>query len=249
MAKYDRDTAVAAVASFYEFFAALPASSPVVINYPPVGGWPDITPESLAPLKKTDKVIDLYKHLPYPKDHIEISFSTSPTWWYGHSLKPVFERPRGIERISPCGAGEIPAHVAILTNGGRDGSWLFLDTEEGTITDWIQQEHPERAEPSQDSPDAWRAYRTLPITEFFEEWKVKFRSLEWMRVLEGDDYDTIGSGEGKENGAEMKALYVEYGWQTDQWRPDDFKVAALAWRQKMREEVLAMDEEEEESDV
>ncbi|TVY44656.1 hypothetical protein LSUB1_G001829 [Lachnellula subtilissima] len=141
MAKYDRDTAVTAVASFYECFATLPASSPVVIEYPPVGGWPDITPENLAPLNKKLQ----------------------------------------------C-----------------------------TITNWKQQEHPGRAKPSQDFPYAWRAYCTLPIIEFFEEWKERFRNIERMRGV--------------------KAIYVEHGWRTDQWRPDDFKVAALAWMQKKRDE-------------
>jgi hypothetical protein len=33
----------------------------------------------------------------------------------------------------PPGAGEIPAHVAVLTNGARYGSWLLLDTIEGRL--------------------------------------------------------------------------------------------------------------------
>jgi hypothetical protein len=131
MAKYDRDTAVAAVASLYEFFAALPTSTPTVIKYPPPDGWPDITPENLAPLGKNDDVIDLYKHLPYPSAHIEIASSTSPTWWYYRRFKSVLENRSQFESIGPVGAGEIPEHVAILTVGNRDGSWLFLDTKNG----------------------------------------------------------------------------------------------------------------------
>lgn len=60
----------------------------------------------------------------------------------------------------------------------------------GTITDFIQQERPERDEPGEDSPDFWRAYHTLPVAEFFEEWKDKFRSLEWV-VVPGDVDDGV----------------------------------------------------------
>jgi hypothetical protein len=131
MANYDRDTAVAAVASFYEFFATLPTSTPTVINYPPPDGWPDITPENLAPLKKNAAVIDLYKHLPYTQGRIMIGPCTYVTWWYYKCLKPVFEKPGMLEAIGPQGAGEIPEDVAILTDADREGSWFFLDTKNG----------------------------------------------------------------------------------------------------------------------
>lgn len=63
----------------------------------------------------------------------------------------------------------------------------------GTITDYIQQERPERSEPPQDHPDHWRAYKTLPIAEFFENWKEKYRTLEWVVMPEDvDDGVMIG---------------------------------------------------------
>ena len=89
--------------------------------------------------------------------------------------------------MEPAGAGVIPEWVVCLSGGGRDASWLLLDTREGTITDFIQQERPERDEPGPDSPDFWRAYHTRPVVEFLEEWKEKYRSLEWVVVP--DDVD------------------------------------------------------------
>ena len=89
--------------------------------------------------------------------------------------------------MQPVGAGVIPEWVVCLSGGGRDASWLLLDTQEGTITDFIQQERPERDEPGRDSPDFWRAYHTRPVVEFLEEWKEKYRSLEWVVVP--DDVD------------------------------------------------------------
>ena len=48
-------------------------------------------------------------------------------------------------------AGAIPEWVVSLSGGGRDASWLLLDTQEGTIMDFIQQEPPERDEPGQEA--------------------------------------------------------------------------------------------------
>lgn len=89
--------------------------------------------------------------------------------------------------MEPVGAGVIPEWVVCLSGGGRDSSWLLLDTREGTITDFVQQERPEREEPGPDSPDFWRAYHTRPVMEFLEEWKENYRSLEWVVVP--DDVD------------------------------------------------------------
>lgn len=68
-----------------------------------------------------------------------------------------------------------------------DGQRAHLSFLLGTITDFIQQERPERPEPAQDSPDAWRAYHTRPAEVFFEEWKEKYRMLEWAPLIENAD--------------------------------------------------------------
>ncbi len=61
---YSRDDVVSVLTSFYEFLVGLhlPASA---IKCPPAGGWPDITPEYLAFLKKNDTVVDLIRHIPF----------------------------------------------------------------------------------------------------------------------------------------------------------------------------------------
>lgn len=48
-------------------------------------------------------------------------------------------------------------------------SWFSQAAIKGTVTDFIQQERPERNEPTGNSPDYWRAYMTLPIEEFFKQ--------------------------------------------------------------------------------
>lgn len=41
--------------------------------------------------------------------------------------------------------------------------------------------------PAPDSPDHWRAYKTLPVAAFFEDWKDKYRQAEWVVVPEDAD--------------------------------------------------------------
>ena len=114
---------------------------------------------------------------------------------------------------------ELPEHVVALTKGGEYGSWLLLDTQEGkllqiyiffftkkiysledviykadnvgTVTDYIMMERPERDYPPLDDPENWRAYQTLPIVEFFELWKEKYRSLEWVVLPEKGHEDGV----------------------------------------------------------
>ena len=100
------------------------------------------------------------------------------------------ERDKIAGTMEPVGAGVIPEWVVSLSGGGRDASWLLLDTHEGTITDFMQQERPERDQPGEDSPDFWRAYHTRPIAEFLEEWKEKYRSLAWV-VVPDDPFDAV----------------------------------------------------------
>lgn len=135
MSVYSRDSAVKAVRSYYTFLAAkLGAIRPSCIIEPPVGGWPNITTASLASLEKTDEVVDLLRHLPYIKGDSGVEWNekiapkTEAFQYGGASVMP----PNGIASDGwPPGAGEIPAHVAVLTMGARYGSWLLLDTMEG----------------------------------------------------------------------------------------------------------------------
>ena len=112
----------------------------------------------------------------------QIAYQTSVIDYRGPAVRGSIEKGRIAGTMEPVGAGVIPEWVVSLSRGGRDASWLLLDTREGTITDYIQQDRPERDEPGPDSPDFWRAYHTRPVVEFLEEWKGKYRSLEWVVV-------------------------------------------------------------------
>lgn len=142
MSAYSRKSAVKAVRSYYAFLAAkLGAIRPSCIIEPPVAGWPNVTPASLASLEKTAEVAELLRHLPYIKGDSEVEWNEKiapETEAFQYGVANVMP-PNGTASDGwPPGAGEIPAHVLVLTMGSRYGSWLLLDTIEGQhITSYI----------------------------------------------------------------------------------------------------------------
>jgi hypothetical protein len=48
-------------------------------------------------------------------------------------------------------------------------------------------ERPERDHPPKDDSDYWRAYRALPIADFFQSWKDNYRCLDWVTVPDNPD--------------------------------------------------------------
>ena len=199
MTSYSLPQTVAAIYSFYNFLATLPSDiTPASILTPPpsADGWPSLTPDYLSPLRKTPTVITLLQHLPYIAENngvagsTQIAYETSAIDYRGPAVRWSIEKGKIAGTLEPVGAGVIPEWVVSLSDGGRDASWLLLDTREGTITDYIQQERPERDEPGPDSPGFWRAYHTRPIVEFLEEWKAKYRSLEWV-VVPDSFFDSV----------------------------------------------------------
>ncbi|KAJ9156782.1 hypothetical protein NKR19_g4209 [Coniochaeta hoffmannii] len=227
---YSRDAAVASIQDFYLFLTRLPCLSPSDIKSAPPPGWPELTDSFLGALGKTPVVNDLIRHLPYissdGESNVQIAPETSVIRWDGPDVRWSVEKGAVQGTLSPFGAGDVPAHVCVLTEAGRYGSWLMLDTEAGTITDYIQFEKPERQTPGVDSPDHWRAYRTLPLAEFFEEWKDKYRRLEWVVVPEDEDDGVRYRFDAETD--DVREIYRQYGWP-DAFRRDDCREALKEW--------------------
>ncbi|CAK7210823.1 hypothetical protein SBRCBS47491_000908 [Sporothrix bragantina] len=235
---YDRDATVAAVRDFYDFLTRIPRWSAGDFEDAPPGGWPELTDEYLSPLGKDAIVCDLLRHLPYlspkesdesdgdksmvaPETHVLDYNSRNTRWWFENKRETI----DGI--YSPIGAGIIPSHVAVITSGSRYGSWLLIDTHDGRATDFIQQERPEKSAPDQDSPDYWRAYRTLPVAAMLEEWKQKYSSLEWVVVPNNYD-DGVMYYVNDESTDQVRAIYRQHGWP-DSFRRQDCRQALTEW--------------------
>lgn len=136
---YSRDATAAAIRSFYDFLTHhLPQpnhDNPPIIRDPPPTGWPDLDAAALAPIGKTANVTDLLRHLPYLAADGAGSDLVGPNTrairYNGPDARWSLDRGVVEGTLEPVGAGQVPAHVAVLTQGGRDGSWLLLDTETG----------------------------------------------------------------------------------------------------------------------
>lgn len=137
---YSRDEVVAEVKSYYEHLTTLYLDEDVIL-YPPEGGWPSITRESLAWLNKTDKVVDLLRYLPYVRrdtgeDFQEIYDNTTAVDYRG-KLYEYAARYKNDEYIAPYDVETtLPAHVITFATVSRvrDGFYIFIDTERGTGT-------------------------------------------------------------------------------------------------------------------
>lgn len=125
---------VDAVRTYYAFLAndlgAIP--SECIIDAPE-DGWSSITQSSLAGLEKTDKVIEILRHLPYIDNsnshNTQIAFSTIAIDYREIGKYGVAKGTRS--QFYPVGSKEFPPHVVVLTEEGEDyyGSLLLLDVE------------------------------------------------------------------------------------------------------------------------
>lgn len=153
MVGFDRDATVAAVRDYYHFLTKMYLEADRIME-PPPGGWPDITPESMRPLGKTDAAVDLLRHLPYIDDsgtrndqrvHI-VPYGPSAVWpdiarglLSGMKPKSVLFHTEGDDgNIWP---GGIPSGCIGLTdtssNDEENDVILLLDTERNCIW-WME---------------------------------------------------------------------------------------------------------------
>lgn len=128
MPRYSRETTISTIRSFYQFFATLPSLPPEYIWEPPSSGWAEINNVSLSHLGKNKDVIELLKHIPYIND-TQIAFQTTVID-YTRSTWCLDKNSNGGDLV-PSAAGVMPEYVVALTDGGRCGSWLLLDTRAG----------------------------------------------------------------------------------------------------------------------
>jgi len=146
--KYDRNEVVAELTSFYELLVKmyLPSGS---VKYPPVGGWPRITLERFACIKKTDTVVDLLRHIPYVQNHVSNQIYDK-TSCVDYELYSTYDNPAFGWAEPPEELYTVPSHVVLFANAqGRDGFDFLLDTRRGTITLCNFQSSPEPTELSQ----------------------------------------------------------------------------------------------------
>jgi hypothetical protein len=196
-AHYDRDEIVADLASFYSF---LPHVSASTVHRAPLGGWPEITEESLAKhgIHKSPEAIDLMRHLPYISGDQPWIMITAYVCDYRRAALPseatILEgRPRW---FSNAANKQWPPWTVMLTAGtDREASVHILDTTDGTITRYCAGDcGPYPPTYPADDPRSWRDridMETVTVKEWLGYWKKKYLDMTVLTIP--PDYDGYGS--------------------------------------------------------
>jgi hypothetical protein len=199
---------------------------------PPQGGWPDIAPDRLKDLGKTDEVIMLLRHLPYLRSTVDgnDSVEAGPSGCRFHNW---------LENIRLLGCSgvdfeslivmsedsyymeEIPPHVVGLVTSRHEA--FLLDTELGVVY-WIDclseiKANPSREPIQDDSYDyapeeeaEWRAQPAWAIADFFELLKDQFRQQCFVPISSCKVYDTYAGTLTEGLLPVVQAIYREHGW-------------------------------------
>ncbi|KAK0378428.1 hypothetical protein CLIM01_04203 [Colletotrichum limetticola] len=227
--RYSRDNIITSLANFYQ---SLPHIDPSLVRRAPSGGWPEITPESLAASGMThlnERVVDLIKHLPYIDGNpLWITPETFPiNYLTAVSLIPavgVF-KPKWLHALSHDlqSFEGFPAWVIALTMSvNRDGDIWILDTMDGTVTKYIitGAVYPEPAgRYEKGDPRMWRETLcddiTLSLEAWLEEIIDKYKTFQYFGLPRYDHPGVLSQGHWAEETKALREIVVENGWPED----------------------------------
>ena len=232
--KYSRSACIAAVREYYSFLAYMYLKEGEVrIMDAPVGGWPSISVESLAPFGKTDEVGMLLRHLPYVVSNRVLLPHCGPATYFADWTTNIFHMGIGFTTVellkgrTEASCRDIPSHCIGITDGhpGDGGSTFILDTKIGIIH-WLKCPLHLRNDSSRELvkddrysfvalPEShWRATSgAWAVVDFFEMLKDKFRQLQFIPINGYQVYDIrYTRPEHYDKVVTMMRIYKEYGW-------------------------------------
>lgn len=251
--RYDRNEVIAIITDFCNFFNTLPVIQPGQLLFPPEGGWPNITRESMAPLGKTEDVVELLKRLPYfdttsDQTRTRSGKCFSPrkscctikpdTSMYDFQSEPYHAalRRNDLENCIPPFLDLPPWAICLKTGYAKAGDYLILDTSDGTITNY---DFPgcsfDLTYPAED-PRHWRdkcADSTHTAKQYFDNLAIEWKRL---RIIA---YPTSHSDSmavhytqflKQEEAYKLKRIWHWYGWpEPDDFRQDECRQALIKW--------------------
>ncbi|KAE8550314.1 hypothetical protein EYB25_006540 [Talaromyces marneffei] len=202
-----REKTISSITSFYQLLTQLPYIPPDKLMLPPPTGWPistqteeergtGINATELRNRGKNEDVIDILRHLPYLDqklygEHWTLADNTLHiNYVRGQLYGDYLERDTAILPL--------PGHIIWLTEGfERAGVYLLLNTETWEIIEYTLL--GESIEIGYDAYEAlpvaqkWTAYSAMPADEYFELWRWRHITLQF--VLVGDASVFRGTGE------------------------------------------------------
>jgi hypothetical protein len=249
--KSSHDVAVASITSYYTFLDRINSDDANKFEFPPPTGWPQFK-RQLFP-ECTDAVVKLLCHIRYPAicgsglllmdetqvvDHNYHTNNLLRDDLHQEVQSYVLRNKRYMLNLD----FELPPHVVPLTDGGRYGYGLLIDTEQGTIIvtkndneyptriygdgSCYQSYHPEEGEDEDkdkmDSgrPWCWKRAPAFPIEESFEMCKEQFRNMNRFATLDMNgcsDVYQLREDQHWETAWEtgMKRILTDCGWPGD----------------------------------
>ncbi|CAJ2509551.1 Uu.00g145770.m01.CDS01 [Anthostomella pinea] len=189
--QYDRQEVIATITDFYHFPATLPYIQPEHILFPPSGGWPNITQDTLAALGKNDEVNQLLARLLYisiplhgeAKDCM-IRPYTKLNNFAGEAFQAAIKH--GAEWVADEKTYippfvDLPEWVVSLTYGETNGDYLLLDTTDGTITRYLLDLTSYEPTYDETDPRSWRDKcddETKPLRQYLDGIRAELTALD-----------------------------------------------------------------------
>ncbi|KAK0372026.1 hypothetical protein CLIM01_10615 [Colletotrichum limetticola] len=203
---YSRNELVSELTSYYEFLTRL-FLPPEVVQHPPEGGWEHITPDFVKSfcLGKNDTVAadEVYSlRQPYqggPLGSVD-GLRGRHRCRFHRRRRP--EPAHQVRRRVALRAlrrqyldRTLPPHVFVYATipSGRDGHYILIDTERGTIVLADPQTGPKPtrlSDPQAPDEEAWRRFQTYTFHEFFAMAKEKFKKFEMTAMNRKQIYYT-----------------------------------------------------------
>jgi hypothetical protein len=233
---YTERECIATITDYYRFLISMYLNESSV-EWPPEGGWPQITPEAFAGLHKSDRVISLLRQIPY----LRKSDDTDDEWEQPHGVphdnfcnwKDEVEGDRGKDPVQTRSLKIMTesAHVEGTTEhmfglmiGARNTNHAIIDTQYGAVywpdcDDEIKDEarHEEvYGEPEELSSEEESNLRCEPawtIHDFFAMLKEQFLNLNWLPINSRQVIESYGDWvEDEEMQPILKGIYRGHGW-------------------------------------
>ncbi|KAI5357710.1 hypothetical protein Slin15195_G035870 [Septoria linicola] len=241
---YSSTDAIEAISRYYQFLIDLYLNKNDV-EYPPEGGWPEITVENMRPLGKTDAVVELLKHIPYAtwqgvgerKANVAGAVHFQP-WATRARLATSSGWDVETEKLMTEGADyeHIPASVIGICNNESNQDHFLLDTALGLMCyssgcpqgmkqhplfKPLQTLHPVAFFP-EDEVD-WRDQPVWPIATFFELLKDEFKGLNFVSINSQRVLIAPRSNAGGYTDVlipTVRAVFREHGWPHPEYDKD-----------------------------
>ncbi|OAK94241.1 hypothetical protein IQ06DRAFT_286956, partial [Phaeosphaeriaceae sp. SRC1lsM3a] len=229
---YSESACIAAITNYYKFLISMYLEESSV-EWPPEGGWPEITPEAFEGMHKSDGVISLLRQIPYLRESNDWEEWEQPhgvphdnfcNWKNeaGHEGRQDFD---GLKIMTEGYFSEgTTEHMIGLMMGARNSTHAILDTQYGVVywpdcADEIKDDtrHEEVwGEPEEIGSKKEENLRCEPawaIDDFFAMLKEQFVRLNWIPINSRQVVESYSSWvEDEEMQPILKGIYRGHGW-------------------------------------